>query len=769
MHEWEQLLSMYQVIHVSYNEETSKLHLLLDNGTVCHFSIHSLTSDIECINLDRLSLSSLQNSRSSSSSSSSSGSNSSKFSHIVGGGGGSGSSSSGGSSMGSSGNNNVGSGSGGTSGQSLSCGLILPQGYFNYLHAKTPLHQHSCILAQQNDINFYLVSLHSHTSSYGHVSSSQPPSQCTTLSSCTYGELSIETLMYMTPVEMKPNHNNSLLCVKYHNGTVIILSMNDQRLTPISCIYKCPVLPKSQQEQRQWSRSAGAVDIMYFAFSNKKPFTLITLEVTGQTNVYWNVYERVMSRDFHRIQAHKIKAASPVTCCAMSPSETHICICCSDGTILLWASDHTITSAAKSFQTNKIRLTIQKIAGKTNPFVIRWHSSGGLLLIGFNSTSNSGTSTTSKQEFYILDLGLNIMSFHLSNGMTTNVLHSQNLIGKRSKLVRDVSFLESHNSIIETTDSTQVESNSLPLLTKYVSHQLIAFTFDKGPVCLVRIDLTLCNTLYEVRPLSSIHLLTMHIHNNCLEESRTLIRNISNPGELYCALCLFVNYLLRQVDVEHNSMKARAYLDIILDKYANMFKESSYSVLDSVSQENSSRLSQLHNLYRRYFIYTLRHGYYEKAFQIAATINDEDMFQQIYHATRESQYYEMSYLSFMKSSEPFKKHMRQLKELVKQGSQAINNEAGSNGNSSSRANGGMTERKHMEPIERLVSRYLSSTPATEWTGQEAERLGVYFEMEGDLDNAVKCFSLSSETREQRSRVQAMRDALYDYQNFIHEN
>jgi len=554
--------------------------------------------------------------------------------------------------------------------------------------------------------------------------------------------------LYMNPVEMKTNHNNSLLCVKYHNGTLIVLSLNDQRIAPVACIYRCPISPKHQQEHIQWSRSPNAVDIMYFAFSNKKPYTLITLEVVGMTNVYWNVYERVMSRDFQKIQAHKIRATSPVTCCAMSPSETHICIGCADGTILLWASDSTITSVAKSYQTNKLRLTIQKIQGKQNPFLIRWHSSGGLLLVGFN------TENSTKQEFHMLDLGLNILSLYLSNGMMTNVLHSQNLIGKR-KRIKNVTFLDSQNMMTEHQDSS-FETHSLSQFAKSVSHQLVSFVFEQGPIVLVRIDLTLCHSMYDIKPLSSIHLLTMHIHNNCMEESRTLIRNISNPSELYCALCIFVNYLLRQVDVDFNGVRARAYLDIILDKYANLFKETSHSMLDAYSQDNTSRLSQLHNLYRRYFIYTLRHGYYEKAFQIAATLSDEDMFQQIYHATRESQYYEMSYLSFMKSSEPFKKHMRRLKQLVKQGSQTISDETG------------VDHSKQMEPIEDLVARYLSAS-VSDWSAQETERLGVYFEMEGDLDNAVKCFTLSTETREQRSRISSMRETLYDYQTSITEN
>jgi hypothetical protein len=249
----------------------------------------------------------------------------------------------------------------------------------------------------------------------------------------------------------------------------------------------------------------------------------------------------------------------------------------------------------------------------------------------------------------------------------------------------------------------------------------------------------------------------MHIHNNGMEESRTLIRNITYSSELYSALCVFVNYLLQQLDVEQNGAKARMYLDTILEKYANLFKEvasvsptAAATAFNPSIQTSSSRLSQLHNLYRRYFIYTLRHGNYERAFQIAAALNDEDMFQQIYHATRECQYNEMSYLSFMKSSESFKKHMRQLKQFLKQGSEAISNEIGNT---------------HLTDTTELLNRYMTS-PSQEWNTEEVEQLGVHFEMEGDLDNAIKCFSLKSTTKEHEIRVTNLKETIQEYQAFI---
>ena len=69
-----------------------------------------------------------------------------------------------------------------------------------------------------------------------------------------------------------------------------------------------------------------------------------------------------------------------------------------------------------------------------------------------------------------------------------------------------------------------------------------------------------------------------------------------------------------------------------------------------IGMKKTEYSDKLERLIRRYFIFLLRYGNFEKAFTIASTVESPDMFTDIYHASKEAGYETLSKLAWEKSN-----------------------------------------------------------------------------------------------------------------------
>lgn len=141
-----------------------------------------------------------------------------------------------------------------------------------------------------------------------------------------------------------------------------------------------------------------------------------------------------------------------VTACAIGPSEKHVCLCCYDGSIRLYTSFrlamNVSTREMKSYtgkpeqskqQTTKFKhLSVNKLVGKYDPFVCKFHPLGGMILVGLTNSQSS------KHELCFFDTGLNIIKVMLPNGELWDSIDSAHLLG-RYAYIKTAGFLNSED------------------------------------------------------------------------------------------------------------------------------------------------------------------------------------------------------------------------------------------------------------------------------------------------------------------------------------
>jgi len=140
--------------------------------------------------------------------------------------------------------------------------------------------------------------------------------------------------------------------------------------------------------------------IVHYSFSNFRSNTFHTLELSSDNmSVVWCVYE-IIGKQVKKSKYKTIETESEITCCAIGPSEKHVCICCANGEVRLFASFK--LSLSGDVKSSKYKcITVQSLPGRFKPTHVEWHPSGSMLLVA------------SQNEICLFDCGLNFIDFQV--------------------------------------------------------------------------------------------------------------------------------------------------------------------------------------------------------------------------------------------------------------------------------------------------------------------------------------------------------------------
>ncbi|KAG2379571.1 hypothetical protein C9374_006688 [Naegleria lovaniensis] len=424
-------------------------------------------------------------------------------------------------------------------------------------------------------------------------------------------------------------------------------------------------------EDREMIQVIGTVQasrlIVFYAFSNFRSNTFHTLELSSDSmSVVWCVYE-IIGKQVKKSKYKTIETESEITCCAIGPSEKHVCICCANGEVKLFSSFKLSFSGDTSNKASKFKcITVQTLPGRFRPSHVEWHPSGSMLLVA------------SPNEICLFDCGLNFIDFQvpLRNAVVkcitpTNIL-SQPLLFSSVQFMTNGEAIDSSLALIDSGGSSlnpgtprsslnsprgflgrkkhQAEIPQPLQKGTMLPYERLLICFEKGPICIFKIDFGLLSAFIDnnIEPASNAHFLSIHLNiHNKLKEGYSIIRNLTNGKEFQLCLKEFLSYLVSRIHVDPASEE---FLDMLLEKYAALHKHLEPD-------------SYFHTLYKRYFLYTLRKGFYEKCFQIAHHLNDPTLFEHLYRFCLAQNYDSLAYLSIQHASDTFKNKEKQVQQF----------------------------------------------------------------------------------------------------------
>ncbi|KAL9656699.1 hypothetical protein ABK040_002966 [Willaertia magna] len=396
--------------------------------------------------------------------------------------------------------------------------------------------------------------------------------------------------------------------------------------------------------------------IVFYTFSTYRPNTFHTLELSPDRKcIIWCIYE-IIGRQVKKSKYKTIETENEITCCAIGPSEKHVVVCCENGEVRLFVSFKLSLIGREGVLDQKASkykcITVQTLPGKFSPTNVEWHPSGSMILV---STSN---------EMCLFDCGLNIIDFQipLHNNTTIQVITPSNILGQTNLTFSSVQFFTNNNvgennmtvagDVVNYNQQQQgnTTSSKVSFLSRFRSassstisdnrniskvilpYERILICFDRGPMCIFKIDFGLLSAYIDnnIEPASNAHFLSIHLNiHNKLKEGYSIIRNLTNAKEFQLCLKEFLSYLVSRIHIDPASEK---FLDMLLEKYGDLHKHL----------QNDS---YFHVIYKRYFLYTLRKGYFEKCFQIAHYLNDTSLFEYLYKYCVTNNYDLLAYLS----------------------------------------------------------------------------------------------------------------------------
>ena len=116
--------------------------------------------------------------------------------------------------------------------------------------------------------------------------------------------------------------------------------------------------------------------IVFYTFSNYRSNTFHTLELSSDNmSVVWCVYE-IIGKQVKKSKYKTIETESEITCCAIGPSEKHVCICCANGEVKLFSSFKLslIGNDTNNSKSSKFKcITVQSLPGRFRPTHVEWH------------------------------------------------------------------------------------------------------------------------------------------------------------------------------------------------------------------------------------------------------------------------------------------------------------------------------------------------------------------------------------------------------------
>lgn len=242
--------------------------------------------------------------------------------------------------------------------------------------------------------------------------------------------------------------------------------------------------------------------------------------------------------------------------------------------------------------------------------------------------------------------------------------------------------------------------------------------------------------------------------------------NGSNSTLNSCFSLLF-NYLLKNLSFQNLDL-VENLLSFMESSASNDPNDPSASTSSSFigGQSGHSKRLYLMNYHRRFFIQLLKMNHYEKAFRLALTLQNTDMFEDLYAYLLRKKKYFLSYLAFTKSSKTFQMKLEnystfdELKEHLKPPSSSSNSDLVKMKKSSideAEYDTGRQEQQNLFLLDELLEK-LQSGNTKNFTKEELNILGAHFETEGELTLAILCYQMQSKDNENSKRIESLKSS-----------
>lgn len=326
-------------------------------------------------------------------------------------------------------------------------------------------------------------------------------------------------------------------------------------------------------------------DPVCVVFSTVESNVLYSIEekisATGEISAENMVYEIINNSRLQRTSVSSLPLQSSICCAQFSPDLSNLLIGCSDSRVVLY---------------NRSRSLTHHIKAAFVPVTAKWHADGNIVII----MSEQG-------QLQCFDFALNCIKIQLlSEDITPSCVIDLSAYFRFDWSLNTIEWCSKTQTITDTIFS--------------VNDSFVLLSFTSGPLAIIRI--------LGTKSVSSDALVEGYLGSGKIDHAVNILLALNwdtHSEECFSALKHIFKYSLSSFS--NFSTEKQAQLQIALGSFYSPIQPISCSVQVEYSK-------RVRNIARIFFHHLLRYDVFDKAFEVAADLNEHDLYMDIYYGAK---------------------------------------------------------------------------------------------------------------------------------------